>query len=1159
LSLNFQFIGGNIRANNEFEYLAISREGKAMRNQTEYAGLRAVERAAAAGDLDALRRNLFELSDDERSLLEAELGAHKVRVLFKTARRARRDKRGRVVLINGIMGALLDSVDRTGDIDRIWINVVRLMAGRIAQLKLPLNGEVAHPSFRIQVGGLHDTYLAMLLALGRDWHVLPYPFDWRADIDKSAEGLAAAIQGWAKNEPVHIVAHSMGGLVARRFIQRFPEIWNSMNDPSGEGRGGRLIMCGTPNRGSFAIPLALTGEDKAVKLLTVLDVKHSRRQLLGILHTFLGAYQMLPSPKVDLEDDHADLFSEVAWGKIRAHQALLDRACEFQRSLHPVIDADRMIYVAGYGVKTPSRIQVESPGRFRYQLTADGDGRVPHALGLIEGVRTFWLAERHGDLVTNERVLDGLTELLATGETDELESQRPVRRMEELDGWKRPEEFELSPDEAELVRSLARGRTAKDKARKSDEVDAARTASIMMSDYLGDPRGLANGESDGEAGLGQRISGRTIELKPHKLRVEVVWGEITGVEGDVYCVGHYQNVLPQAAEDALDRAISGEGARPEDRLLRRLTEQGVLRGALGDINFYPWLGKKRRIRQVAVAGMGHPGSFSPAASRRLACSLAWAIGSLPDLRTVCTVLIGSGDGALSIDVAAASFLQGIADALQMGLARPFRTLRIVELHLQRAYAIQNFLREYSGMESPLLKVELAPAITKTDGGEVSEQYGLALALSAAARIADENVPDSGGRALDAVLRRVPAGKCRKQTRKALKTISESLENIEQLAAHIHIEYEGAGGNDSDIPTRISYGKEQRSIAVAAITNTVVAPKKILGIDYQLVLEAAQKATDPAPEKALQLAAFLNRLLVPEDFRALLNEQRPIIFEVDRPMAVVQWELLSCDPENKQADSFLGLRAPVARQLRTTYSPPPIPGHRDGGGLKALVIGDPGDPSRGESLPGARAEAQRVAQLLREKGITVKALVGAPSGRRSGASASRLDVLDLLYEGNYDILHYAGHGDFDPDDPSRVGWLFKGGLITAAELERMERAPRLVVANACLSARTSGALAFGKRVHAELTEAALLPSLADEFFRRGVRNYIGTAWAVDDAGAMLFSDIFYCNFLPDPKNQGNPKTIGESILLARQALYQERQRYGCLWAAYQHYGDPSMRI
>jgi hypothetical protein len=39
----------------------------------------------------------------------------------------------------------------------------------------------------------------------------------------------------------------------------------------------------------------------------------------------------------------------------------------------------------------------------------------------------------------------------------------------------------------------------------------------------------------------------------------------------------------------------------------------------------------------------------------------------------------------------------------------------------------------------------------------------------------------------------------------------------------------------------------------------------------------------------------------------------------------------------------------------------------------------------------------------------------------------------------------------------------------------------------------------------------------------------------------------------------PQTLGDALLAARRRLYEARDRYDALWAAYQHYGDPLQRL
>jgi hypothetical protein len=94
-----------------------------------------------------------------------------------------------------------------------------------------------------------------------------------------------------------------------------------------------------------------------------------------------------------------------------------------------------MIYVAGYNQPTFSDITDMSnlKSMDTYTLTTDGDGRVPHALGLLETdsgkkVTTYFIEEDHGNLTINERVLASLDDLLETGSTSDLPDKLPSSR-----------------------------------------------------------------------------------------------------------------------------------------------------------------------------------------------------------------------------------------------------------------------------------------------------------------------------------------------------------------------------------------------------------------------------------------------------------------------------------------------------------------------------------------------------------------------------------------------------------------------------------------------------------------------------------------------------------------------------------------------------------
>src|SRR5262249_19560270 len=138
---------------------------------------------------------------------------------------------------------------------------------------------------------LKKWYAEMLLGLAADqWKVQSFAYDWRLDLANSADDLREKIDRWfGASEPVNLVAHSMGGLVSRTFILRHEDRW---------GKKARLVMLGTPNHGSFAIPQVITGALDTVRKLALADVTHSLKELLAILNTMPGSMQMLPSPYV---------------------------------------------------------------------------------------------------------------------------------------------------------------------------------------------------------------------------------------------------------------------------------------------------------------------------------------------------------------------------------------------------------------------------------------------------------------------------------------------------------------------------------------------------------------------------------------------------------------------------------------------------------------------------------------------------------------------------------------------------------------------------------------------------------------------------------------------------------------------------------------------
>ena len=186
-------------------------------------------------------------------------------------------------------------------------------------------------------------------------------------------------------------------------------------------------MLGTPNRGSFAPVLALTGVEKLVRRLALIDGEHRLpRAARRSSPRSAGSTRCCRRRWSISATITSELFDRGSWPQ-PVHQALLDAAQQFQVDLHEVVDPERLVYVAGADRETPASVKVTGSGRSAYEYTRDGDGRVPHSLGLLDGVATFYVDEDHGDLPKNGAVLDAIHDLLATGRSTTL-SPSPVRR-----------------------------------------------------------------------------------------------------------------------------------------------------------------------------------------------------------------------------------------------------------------------------------------------------------------------------------------------------------------------------------------------------------------------------------------------------------------------------------------------------------------------------------------------------------------------------------------------------------------------------------------------------------------------------------------------------------------------------------------------------------
>ena len=534
-----------------------------------------------------------------------------------------------VFVLPGIMGSCLDV-----DGQRVWLDLPSIGRGAMDELAIDASGVTASAL-------MPASYAAFTAFLDATHEVVPFPFDWRLSLRQEAKRLAAAITQWLddadrRGQPLALVAHSLGGLLARVMIADFPDLWQRVvARPE-----GRLVMLGTPNGGSFSIPLMLLGRETIVQGLALVDFKHMQRDLIALIGRFPGVLELLPGASaqdffapatwtvLDRLDDNGRVFwtapPDAALAAARGVRALLDR---------PTPRPDRQVYVAGRAPHTPWQLHLESPPggpggpegsarapeNFYFEDTPEGDGRVPWSTGIPAGIRTWYMEAAHGNLAATPAHFVALRELIQSGVTDKLPATPPfVGRRDAAPQVFLPARVPYVPD-AQALEAAAVGR--------STELPPA-----------------------------------AVEVRP--IDVEVTNGDLAFSRYPVF-VGHYQ-----------DDSIGSAEAQMDKRLAFRLSahqQLGLYPGAAGTAEVFRNPDSPlQHFPGAVVIGLGKLGELTPASltSSFAHGAVAYAVDCVERAAdatamtevAISTLLIGTGWKAVPVRDSVVAILRGVVHA-----------------------------------------------------------------------------------------------------------------------------------------------------------------------------------------------------------------------------------------------------------------------------------------------------------------------------------------------------------------------------------------------------------------------------------------------------------------------------------------------------------------
>jgi TolB-like protein/ketosteroid isomerase-like protein len=272
--------------------------------------------------------------------------------------------------------------------------------------------------------------------------------------------------------------------------------------------------------------------------------------------------------------------------------------------------------------------------------------------------------------------------------------------------------------------------------------------------------------------------------------------------------------------------------------------------------------------------------------------------------------------------------------------------------------------------------------------------------------------------------------------------------------------------------------------------------------------------------------FSHLLTEPARQRIRAADSSDLYLRLDEHLIHIPWELCY------DGEQFLATKFRMGRQVITGS---PIPGlatkHEVKERLKVLLIADPT-----ESLPEAGYEAESLCTLLDGVAKVEVTLLG-------GKQVRKIPLLAALQ--THDVVHFAGHSHYDPDNPSKSGWRLHEGILTAGELSKLSRPPLLVFSNSCQAGATAE-WEGGYRYEGQAF------GIGSAFLLAGVSNYVGTFWVVHDDESVLFATSFYQHVVAG-------LSLGEALLKARHEVLQQRGWQGLTWASYMLYGDPAFML
>jgi hypothetical protein len=220
-------------------------------------------------------------------------------------------------------------------------------------------------------------YLVEELNYKRGVDFYEFPYDWRQDVRSSARQLSQLVESLPATQPLIIIAHSLGTMVSRYYIEFL----------GGHKRIERAILMGGPHKG------AVKGLGSMLVAPEILPFGIMGERLRQIMLSFPSSYQILPDYTVG-SDQHGkkiNFLKDTGWLD-QKYIPLLELGKEFRSELKTSASIP-CVSIFGYGL-----LKVD------YQSKNNGDGTILEQSAFLSGSDIHPVHQHHGSLFVDNDV-----------------------------------------------------------------------------------------------------------------------------------------------------------------------------------------------------------------------------------------------------------------------------------------------------------------------------------------------------------------------------------------------------------------------------------------------------------------------------------------------------------------------------------------------------------------------------------------------------------------------------------------------------------------------------------------------------------------------------------------------------------------------------------